>query len=110
MIGFRADDVTRASIVKWAEGQPDKPTLSDAIRRLVELGLTVKSELASKTEIAKRRQGTKQRARELAGGAVDEMTDTTASEEDQASRKRRLIKGPEEFRGVRVDQPKVKAK
>jgi hypothetical protein len=104
MIGFRADDVTRASIVKWAESQPDKPTLSDAIRRLVELGLAVKTERASKSEDAKQRQSTKQRARELAGVAVDEMTDTTASAQDQASRKGRLIKGPEEFQNVRRDR------
>jgi hypothetical protein len=39
MMGFRADPVTRAAIVRWAEKQPDMPTLSEAIRRLVELGL-----------------------------------------------------------------------
>jgi hypothetical protein len=43
LMGFRADPVIRASIVRWAENQPDMPTLSEAIRRLVELGLTVKS-------------------------------------------------------------------
>jgi hypothetical protein len=110
MIGFRADDVTRASIIKWAESQPDKPTLSDAIRRLVELGLTVKAERVSKGEDAQQRQTRKQRARELAGVAVDEMTDTTASAQDQVNRKRRLIRGPEEFRKARIDLPKAKAK
>jgi len=44
----------------------------------------------------------------LARAALDEMTDTTASPEDQASRKRRLIKGPEEFRSVRRDRPNRK--
>jgi hypothetical protein len=39
MMGLRASPVLRASIVKWAEDQPDKPNLSEAIRRLVELGL-----------------------------------------------------------------------
>jgi hypothetical protein len=39
MIGFRADDDFRAAIEKRAKGQPDKPKLSDAIRRLVEIGL-----------------------------------------------------------------------
>jgi hypothetical protein len=39
MMGFRADPVIRASIVRWAETQPDMPTLSEAIRRLVEIGL-----------------------------------------------------------------------
>jgi hypothetical protein len=39
MMGFRADPVIRAAIVRWAEKQPDMPTLSEAIRRLVEIGL-----------------------------------------------------------------------
>jgi hypothetical protein len=42
MIGFRADLITRAAIVRWAEKQPDMPSLSEAIRRLVELGLKAK--------------------------------------------------------------------
>ncbi len=42
LMGFRADPVIRASIVRWAEKQPDTPSLSEAIRRLVELGLKVK--------------------------------------------------------------------
>jgi len=42
LMGFRADPATRASIVKWAESQLDKQTLSEAIRRLVELGLRAK--------------------------------------------------------------------
>jgi hypothetical protein len=41
-MGFRADPVIRASIVRWAEKQPDMPSLSEAIRRLVELGLKAK--------------------------------------------------------------------
>jgi hypothetical protein len=39
MMGFRADPLIRAAIVRWAENQPDMLTLSEAIRRLVELGL-----------------------------------------------------------------------
>jgi len=39
LMGFRAAPAIRASIVRWAENQPDTPTLSEAIRRLVELGL-----------------------------------------------------------------------
>jgi hypothetical protein len=42
MMGFRADPVIRAAIVRWAEKQSDMPTLSEAIRRLVELGLKAK--------------------------------------------------------------------
>jgi hypothetical protein len=32
------------------------------------------------------------------------MADTTAGPEAQASRKKRLLKGPEEFRTARIDQ------
>jgi hypothetical protein len=42
IMGFRADPVIRASIVRWAENQADMPSLSEAIRRLVELGLKAK--------------------------------------------------------------------
>jgi hypothetical protein len=42
LMGFRASPTMRASVVRWAENQPDTPTLSEAIRRLVELGLKVK--------------------------------------------------------------------
>jgi hypothetical protein len=42
MIGFRADAEMRSTIERWAKAQPDKPKLSDAIRRLVELGLKAK--------------------------------------------------------------------
>jgi hypothetical protein len=102
LMGFRADPVIRASIVRWAEKQPDMPTLSEAIRRLVELGLTVKSKGRQSNE------GQRLRAREMAGNAIDVMTDSTAHAEDQASRKRRLLKGPEEFRETRVDRAKRK--
>ena len=43
MMGFRASPLLRASIVRWAESQPDMPTLSEATRRLVEIGLKAKA-------------------------------------------------------------------
>jgi hypothetical protein len=39
MIALRATDEFRGSVEKWAAKQSDKPKLSEAIRRLVELGL-----------------------------------------------------------------------
>jgi hypothetical protein len=39
MIGLRASDQLRTAIDAWAARQPDKPSRSEAIRRLVELGL-----------------------------------------------------------------------
>jgi hypothetical protein len=94
----------RASVVRWAENQPDKPTLSEAIRRLVELGLTLKTKGRQSSE------GQRLHAREMAGKAIDKMTDTAATPDDQATRKKRLLKGPEEFRDVRVDRSTAKRK
>jgi hypothetical protein len=101
MMGFRADPVIRASIVRWAENQPDMPTLSESIRRLVELGLTVPARHISKPARAVR-------AAELAAIAIDKIGDPAAHPEEHAQRRRRLTKGPEEFREARVDRPKSK--
>lgn len=46
------------------------------------------------------------RAAVMASREIDRLGDRTATEEDRASRKRRLIKGPKEFRDIRDDQPK----
>jgi Ribbon-helix-helix protein, copG family len=81
-------------------GEDRKLSRSEAIRRLVELGLTLK------TKGHQSKEGQKKRAHEMAGTAIDDMMDTATSPDDQASRKRRLLKGPEEFRNVRVDRPK----
>jgi len=101
-MGFRASPAMRGSVVKWAENQPDSPSLSEAIRRLVELGLTAKFKGRQSNEAQRLR------AREMAGKTLDGLTDVTAHSDDQASRKRRLLKGPEEFREARVDRQKAK--
>jgi hypothetical protein len=94
MMGFRAAPVLRASIVKWAENQPDIPTLSEATRRLVELGLTVKSAARPTAKAAAR-------AAELAAKAIDKHADTSAPSTERESRKNRLLKGPSVFWDVR---------
>ena len=72
------------------------------IRRLVELGLTVGAK-PKQAPLAR-----SARAKELASKAIDSLTAGAANNDEKASRKRRLIKGPEEFREVRVDRPKGK--
>ena len=86
------------AVDQWATRQDDKPSRSEAIRRLVELGLSVKTKSAPSE---------RQRAAlaDLASKAIDSLTVRTADSDEKASRKRRLIKGPEEFREVRVDRP-----
>ena len=102
LIGFRAPPDVRGAIVKWAENQPDKPTLSEAIRRLVEIGLTMKSRPKQLSPAYAKK------ANEMAAEQLDQLADKSASADEQASRKRNLLKGPEEFRGVRVDRQKKK--
>ncbi len=50
------------------------------------------------------------KAAEMAGEAIDQQTDRSASSEEQESRKQRLLKGPAEFRELRRDHPTRKLK
>jgi hypothetical protein len=103
LMGFRASPLLRGAIVKWAENHPNQPSLSEAVRRLVELGLTVKANKPKQAPAARAA-----RAKELASKAIDSLTVGAPDNDENASRKRRLIKGPEEFRDMRVDRAKAK--
>jgi len=48
------------------------------------------------------------RAQELATKAIEKIIDPSAPPEERAQRRRRLTKGPQEFREDRVDLPKSK--
>jgi hypothetical protein len=94
-----------AELDKWASSQADAPTRSEAIRRLVELGLTVKTPARPADK-----PGRRLRAQELATKAIEKITDPSAPPEEREQRRRRLTKGPPEFREDRVDLPKAKGK
>jgi len=94
-----------ATVDACAIRQEDKPSRSEAIRRLVELGLTVKTPARPVNK-----PGRRLRAQELATKAIDKIIDPAAPPEERAQRRRRLTKGPTEFREDRVDQPKAKGK
>jgi len=49
-----------------------------------------------------------QTAAEMAGEVIDQNTDPLASTDEQESRKRKLVKGPKEFRELRRDRPRAK--
>ena len=100
-IPARFEIATMEALDEWAVRH--KVSRSEAIRRLVELGLTVG---AAKTKQAPAARA--DRAKELAAQAIDKMGDPTAHPDEHAQRRRRLTKGPEEFREVRVDRPKAK--
>jgi hypothetical protein len=50
-------------------------------------------------------EGKPRRAAEMAGDIIDQHAALSASSEEQASRKRSLLKGPKEFRELRRDHP-----
>lgn len=97
----------RGAVVKWAEKQPDTPQISAAVRRLVELGLAADQAAAGRKSI-KRTRNTNQEARasEMAGRVIDGMIDDATPNEDKVYRRRRLIKGPDEFQKLRADRRK----
>jgi hypothetical protein len=123
------------AIAQWASEQPDNPNRSAAIRRLIELGLTIKTKakptsrpsaaavadlaaqaidsLGPKVKTPARPGGKpsrRLRAQELATKTIEKIIDPAAPPEERAQRRRRLTKGPSEFRDARVDQPKAKGK
>jgi hypothetical protein len=81
---------------------PKPITRPEAIRRLVEIGLTVKTK--SKQATAERAT----RAKELAAKAIEKIGDPSATQEERTQRRQRLTRGPQEFREDRVDLPETK--
>jgi hypothetical protein len=100
LYGIRMADLLMKQIMEW--GKANGATRSEAIRRLVELGLKAK---AAKT-VGK--PGHRRRAQDLAAKTIEKVIDPAASPEERAQRRRRLTKGPSEFREDRVDLPKTK--
>jgi hypothetical protein len=100
-ISARVSNEVFAGIESWASQR--KISHSEAIRRLVELGLTMKAPAKPVSKPDRRL-----RAAELAAKAIDKIVDPAAPPEERAQRRRRLTKGPEEFREVRVDRLKAK--
>ncbi len=131
LYGVRIADALMKQIMDWAKSRG--ATRSEAIRRLVELGLTVKTKarptsrlraalvadlaadaidsLGLKVKTPARplsKPSRRLRAQELATKAIEKMIDPSAPPEERAQRRRRLTKGPTEFREDRVDLPKAK--
>jgi hypothetical protein len=76
---------------------------SEAIRHLIEVGL------ASARLTGQRNSESASKASHLAAEQVGRLLDPLLSEEEKRARRRRLIKGPREFRDLRRNQTKPKA-
>jgi hypothetical protein len=100
---MRLSDGFVAKVDSWAAAQDDHPGRTEAIRRLVEIGLKSVSAPKPARNIVR-----SSRAAELAAKVIDKLGDPAASTEERDERRRRLTKGPPEFREDRVDRPKVK--
>ena len=100
-IGMRWQEALLDQVDAWAK-QQDEPSRPEAIRRLVEMGLAA----AQNTAPTSPRAAAK--ARTMARAAIDQLSDPSAPPEERENRKRRLLKGPPEFREMRPPLPKRK--
>jgi hypothetical protein len=91
-----------ATVDAWAEAR--HISRSDAICRLVELGLKIAA--AMPTASAHTTASEAARIEELAVHQIDNLLDPALSAEERERRIRRLTEGPPEFSHERVDLPK----
>ncbi len=84
--------------------QPPFPSRPEAIRRLVEIGLS-KSAPPKRPRVLSTAKESAARAWELATMNLDEQIDPKASPEERAVRKRKLVEGPSMVRSSRKDRP-----
>jgi Arc/MetJ-type ribon-helix-helix transcriptional regulator len=85
----------KSKVGMWANRQKDKPSLSEAIRQLLEKAL------AGTAAPSQSDKGRTHLAANLAAREIDQLGDQSATGEERASRKRRLLSGPKEFRDMR---------
>lgn len=89
-----------AALDGWIAKQHEPLSRPEAIRRLIEMGLKSKLRLPLHTK------KTAAKAAEIAERHIDPLIELSATVEERRRRKRRLIKGPTEFRDIRADLPK----
>jgi hypothetical protein len=102
LIGVRLRPPALSALDAWIRNAGATLSRPEAIRRLVELAL------AGTQAIPRRSPKSVSKASELAAQQIDEMSDPSATDEQRQTRKRRLLKGPQEFRNIRGDVPKSK--
>jgi hypothetical protein len=98
VVGLRCHGPFLAAVDRWRERVDNKLSRPAAIMRLAEIGLAgAKPAGRTNPKIAAK-------ASEMAAQTLDRLTDQSASTEERSRRKRRLLKGPREFRGMRRDR------
>ena len=84
-----------AALDAWIARQDTQLSRPEAIRRLLEQALAVSQPVKSRTQKAR------SKALGLASSQLDRLLDPSAPDEERQRRKRRLLKGPKEFREMR---------
>lgn len=101
LVGVRLLDGPLTAIDLWISQQNDPSvTRPEAIRRLVEIGLTH----APRSKTGRSKAAAKAKAKEMAEGTVEKLIAEDASPEERAVRKQRLIEGPRPLRDIRKSQ------
>jgi len=87
-----------AKVDEWAKRNISNGTRQEAIRQLITIGL------ASSKPIARTNRQHADKAKAMAGKAIDRAMDDSLAPEQRVQRKRHLVKGPREFRDIRRDR------
>jgi hypothetical protein len=106
LVGVRLQPPQLSALDAWIKKQNGPLTRPEAIRAMMETILHILSKDTG--EKPARNAGRSSPAAELAAKAIEKMGDPTAPPEEGARRRRRLTKGPTEFREDRVDLSSVK--
>src|SRR3984957_7473838 len=96
-----------SAVDEWIARQTAPMTRPEAIRAMLDAVLVIVSNDPSEKPKARKQAA---RASEMAAQTIERKLDPAVPEEERAQRRRRLTKGPSEFREDRVDLPKAKTK
>jgi hypothetical protein len=107
LIGVRLQAHQLKALDAWIDKQEASLTRPQAIRAMMETILHILSSKGpGEKPIGKTARSS--RAAELAANTIEKLIDPSATSEERDQRRRRLTKGPPEFREHRVDLPKRK--
>ena len=107
LVGVRLQPDRLAAVDAWIAKQNATMTRPEAIRAMLDAVLVIVSNDPGEKPKARRQAA---RASEMAARTIERKLDPAVPEEERAQRRRRLTKGPLEFREDRVDLPKAKTK
>ena len=93
-------------IDRWIASQHGPVSRSEAIRRLAEFAL----DRAGMSSEAVKSNRSADQAAGMASDMIDSLGDRSATHEDREHRKRRLLKGPSEFREMRAKEVSARRK